>query len=430
MKFFINKKEFLSVFAVTLLQQGMVACSTYFLIQLTSSQNNASEFLWQLFGFLACLVLVYIPLSLQKYCGEKWVLSLQRKYVARFKQAFKGRIDLAGNATAEDEKFGFMQREAFHVIDQVTFYWTDLLTTGLNVFLNILVIGATLDSSFFGAYIVSFLIYGVIAALVSQKLGRWSGDAQTARVAHSSVLNKMWSTLLVGNKLNLNQYNKHEETRFGELSDIALKTRVKMEVVQVLTSFATMAPILGLLVYLIVDKLQNPILLVPMIATLHRQIQIVQHIEVIGTLGLQYQSVKSLVMGFMQSLEAPEKQDLQSRIKMDAIVLKTENQRTLIKGPNGAGKSSWLKLKKEELGEKAVYVPANMDLYFENISEEMSSGQRAMAVLKELEEAGLQQQVVLLDEWDANLDTANRELLSQVVEKLSQANQVYEIRHG
>lgn len=430
MRFFINTKQFFQLAAVTLIQQSMVAGSTYFLIKLTTTQNSPHDFLMQLFGFLACLTLVYFPVSLQKYYQEKWVLGLQRKYLAQFRRNYQGRIDLLGNTSAENEKFGFMQREAFNVIDQVTFYWSDLLTTSLNVLLNIAVIGAALDSSFFSAYGASFVVYGVLAALFAKYLSQWGLDNQNARVAHSSILSKIWTTLLIGNHTNTQQLYTAENGCFDHLSSTLLKNRRKTEGVQLFTTLMTMAPVLGLLVYMMVQGLQNPVMLVPLIATLHRQVQIIQHIEVIGSLGLHYHSVKALVVGFLESLYAPEKQELKLRMKPDLIRFHSANNRTLVTGPNGAGKSTWLKMKKEELGQKAVYIPAKMDIFFKDISDEMSSGQRAMAILKQLESSNQKDQVFLLDEWDANLDVVNREALDLVVQKIAESNLVYEVRHG
>jgi hypothetical protein len=430
MKFFSNTKQFFHLVIMTLIQQSMVAGSTYFLIKLTSSQNNPHQFLIQLFGFLACLTLVYFPVSMQKYLQDKWVLALQKKYLAQFRRSYQGRIDLVGNSTAENEKFGFMQREAFHVIDQVTFYWTDLLTTSLNVLLNIAVIGAALDSSFFGAYFASFVVYGILASLLAKYLGQWSVENQNARVAHASVLGKIWTTLLIGNTTNTQQLYNTENRCFNDLSSIVLRNRRKMESVQLFTTLMTMIPVIGLLVYLMVQGLQNPILLVPLIATLHRQIQIIQHIEVIGSLGLHYHSMTAIVTGFLTSLQTPEKQELRQRMKSDLIRFQAKNGRTLVTGPNGAGKSTWLKMMKEELGDNAVYLPAKMDIYFSGISDEMSSGQRTIAILKSIDAGNHKGKVFLLDEWDANLDVENRELLNQVVQKIAKNNLVYEVRHG
>lgn len=430
MKFFIKSPQFLHLVIVTLIQQAMVAGSTYFLIKLTTSQTNSHDFLFQLFGFLACLTLVYLPVSLQKYFQDKWVLALQKKYLSSFRENYQGRIDLLGSSSTESEKFGFMQREAFHVIDQLTFYCSDLLTTSLNVILNIIVIGTALESLFFGAYATSFVIYGVFATLFANSLAKWSTENQNVRVAHSSILNKSWNTLLIGNRMNSDDLYKVENGCFSKMQMTLLANRRRTEVVQLVTTLMTMVPVIGLLVYLMIQGLQNPILLLPLVATLHRQVQIVQHIEVIGTLGLQYHGMKSLVSGFATSLVAPDKADLKQRMKQELIQINTTNGRTLITGPNGAGKSTWLKLKKEELGEKAIYVPAKMDVFFKDISDEMSTGQRAMAILNHVDEAKYENLVFLLDEWDANLDVENRALLHAVVDRIAQNNLVYEVRHG
>ncbi|MBC7420068.1 MAG: hypothetical protein H7328_05005 [Bdellovibrio sp.] len=430
MKFFIKTKQFFFLSLVIVIQQAMVAGSTYFLIKLTSSQHEQRGFLIQLFGFLSCLTLVYFPVSLQKYLQDKWVLSIQKKYLGLFRKNYQGRIDLLGNSVAQNEKFGFMQRESFHVIDQVTFYWNDLLTTALNVVFNIAVIGATLDKSFIGAYTGSFAIYGFFAYVFAKPLGMWSAATQASRVAHSSILSKSWNTLLIGNQMNIESLYKLEGDCFSELSSRVLKNRSKTESVQLLITLVTMVPVMGLLIYLIIQGLQNPVVLFPLIATLHRQVQIIQHIEVMGTLGLHYHSMSALLNGFFSSMQTPEKQTLDQRMKQEHLQFIHSNGRTLVTGPNGAGKSTWLKIKKQQLGDQAVYVPANMEIFFEQISDEMSTGQKAMAILKHIEAENSKDRVFLFDEWDANLDNINREIFSAVIQNIAKTNLVYEVRHN
>ncbi len=430
MKFYIKTKAFFHLSVVTFIQQAMVAGSTYFLIKLTSSQHDQRSFLIQLFGFLSCLTLVYFPVSLQKYFQDKWVLSIQKKYLNLFRKNYSGRIDLLGSSTTQNEKFGFMQRESFHVIDQVTFYWSDLLTTTLNVILNIAVIGATLDKSFICAYFASFIIYGFFAYLFAKPIRKWSTETQNNRVAHSSILAKCWTTLLIGNSANTENLYKLESRRFEELNSSVLRNRRKTEAVQLLITLVTMVPVIGLLIYLMIKGLENPLILLPLIATLHRQVQIVQHIEVVGTLGLQYHSMSALLDGFFSSVQAPEKQSLDHRIRQEQLQFSDLNGRTLVTGPNGAGKSTWLKIKKQQLGNQAVYVPANMEIFFSEINDEMSTGQKAMAILEHIEAENSKDKVFLLDEWDANLDLANREIFSAVIQTIAESNTVYEVRHN
>ena len=84
---------------------------------------------------------------------------------------------------------------------------------------------------------------------------------------------------------------------------------------------------------------------------------------------------------------------------------------------------------KENLKESAYYLPANSDLFFDNAMENnFSSGERQVNALHNLRTLkGVQ--YLLLDEWDANLDNNNKQLLSTLLDKLSLSYCILEVRH-
>ncbi len=144
----------------------------------------------------------------------------------------------------------------------------------------------------------------------------------------------------------------------------------------------------------------------------------------------------SRLQGLSEILSTP-KPDLQGRICADKLkvwqtgqvfnpnALPTAGRMTLI-ADNGAGKSSQLLLLKEHLGEQAYYLPTKHHLYFR---ERMtgSTGQQLMAQFDEI--AGLDVPVILLDEWDANLDTHNTARLDARIDELALHKLIIEIRH-
>ena len=102
--------------------------------------------------------------------------------------------------------------------------------------------------------------------------------------------------------------------------------------------------------------------------------------------------------------------------------------RYTIKGENGSGKSSLLLLIKLLKGREAFYLPAKHELSFQLSKDGFSTGQLVRKTLHELLEK-LDTEIVLLDEWDANLDTVNQQQLSQLIDQLSQKKCVIEVRH-
>jgi ABC-type transport system involved in cytochrome bd biosynthesis fused ATPase/permease subunit len=102
--------------------------------------------------------------------------------------------------------------------------------------------------------------------------------------------------------------------------------------------------------------------------------------------------------------------------------------RYTITGPNGAGKSSVLKFLKMHAKDAAFYLPTKHQLLFQTDATQGSSGERTR---RHLDEALTDQstKVLLLDEWDANLDAVNTTILDEKIRDLTSKKTVIEVRH-
>ena len=99
-----------------------------------------------------------------------------------------------------------------------------------------------------------------------------------------------------------------------------------------------------------------------------------------------------------------------------------------ILGPNGSGKSTFLLDLKKQSRERSIYLPPQSDLEHSDSSSEFSSGQAMLSLLKDLEKNDAE--ILLLDEWDANLSDENCLSQERLIERLAETRLVIEIRHG
>jgi hypothetical protein len=124
-----------------------------------------------------------------------------------------------------------------------------------------------------------------------------------------------------------------------------------------------------------------------------------------------------------------------------------------VRGGNGAGKSSLLASLKTEMRKRAYYWPTNDRLAFKFaggvmpidvegddeddvviVTESMdkklgfSSGERQLKSLEEIVNS-TRAEIYLLDEWDANLDAANKAKADALVDELAARARVIEISH-
>ncbi|MCA3556413.1 hypothetical protein [Aestuariivirga sp.] len=119
---------------------------------------------------------------------------------------------------------------------------------------------------------------------------------------------------------------------------------------------------------------------------------------------------------------------LRAKTADEALAAMMDAGRYAVSGPNGSGKTTLMLLLKQRDRERAVYLPAQSFL-FPSIRSGLSIGQRKLRDLQRgfsLKEAAT---CFLLDEWDANLDPANRQAVSSLLDDLSQTHTVIEVSH-
>jgi Fe-S cluster assembly ATPase SufC len=110
-----------------------------------------------------------------------------------------------------------------------------------------------------------------------------------------------------------------------------------------------------------------------------------------------------------------------------ATILSTKTQgRFLVSGPNGSGKSTLcLNLKGDK--DDVFYLPAKYEN--PNFDIKGSTGQLKLAELKWLAENRLHYSMILLDEWDANLDADATSFGDSLIQDMATSCLVLEVRH-
>lgn len=263
-------------------------------------------------------------------------------------------------------------------------------------------------------------------------------------------LSYAWDSVLIGNTWNLNMWKKNFDHRHSEAKNSALKSTILVEITTTVSMILSLVPVIGTLVWLMYFDRTNDALLIMLVATLPRQILTIQYMSQIVSYSTQWNGLRTRLIGIISALRIPEcKDDYVGNIKWRQInvindtscieisSIKTIRQitneynpcRVTIRGGNGTGKSSLLALIKEALGEQAFLLPPHSDMFFEFINEmSLSTGEKMLLALNEIGKIN-NIRVLLLDEWDANLDSNYLNSISQQIHELSGKVCVVEVRH-
>lgn len=449
LKFFNNKSSWLTI-VFLILQQLIVASSTVWIAKLSFDIATGQPFWLDLFLFLASLVVVYIPgtFSIYQLHGAKF--KAFSNYILEFVKSHQHKVTEVGNRELKEKGTAFLSSEGYLVLNDFSKFVYDWLAVSLNVALNILAFGTFVEPRLLIAYVIGFLFLLLSLRMTGDAIRKNESWAQQARIELTQGLMLGWENIIIANSYNLKKWTELIETRFGKAMERSLYSIKISQIIATLAMLLNMSPVLFCLGYLFFQNAHHPAYLAILIATLPRQIQILQYMQVIVSYTTQWNAMKARLEALTASLtklssegspwtrvswgEISVAWDGQSKVIPSHnvfldILSSFQSGRLTLRGRNGAGKSTLLMMAKKHFDSQAYYLPAQSNLIFDKIAQKsLSTGENVRLVLEEIKEK-VDVPILLLDEWDANLDTKNQREISKLIHQLSQSKCVIEVRH-
>lgn len=449
-------------FIFILVQQSIVASSTWFLSQVTTRINEPAQILSWLLGFVLCLALPYLPgvVALRKIAMVKNLAQL--RILERLRTVIEGRSTLLSHQGEREKRFVFLQREGEDFVTQACDAGFDFTQTLFNVLLNIVSLVMVVHTALLPTYALSLILMIAAVRIGREPLTTATRQLRTARVNFENTRLKTWENLTIGNTLNTQRWNSSLAHQYQDFAKKRIHLLTIREVTSLISTWAAMVPVLAANVWMIYKAHSGPEIAL-LVATLPRQLMVLNHIHILSSHSGLWHELRERFAGLQEALTDITPSVLQehevridfSKIGLEAVEdggknlqsdtrfprakhssdfvnwAQTKPQgRFRVKGNNGAGKSTLLRSLKETLGPDAFYLPAEHQALDFPVADGLSSGQRARSILECLQNPENQPpRVILLDEWDANLDTHHRMLLDSLIARLGEKHLVLEVRH-
>lgn len=431
-----------------LLQQLIVASSTIFVVLVAKDLASNSELpLIYLFSFFGALVTAYIPGVLSQIYLQRYLVSSFRRYIDEFVDHYSMQRTLA-HQRFKDQYESWITSESKKVFEECTGLAFRLLSTFLNAVINIVVIGVLLDPTIICGYIVAFIaLYGTQRHF-RVRIDDSSTSLQLARQRLSQTLLRAWDNVMIGNIHNLARWRHYLSSALIQFQDRAISYSLVQSFVSGFAVISALVAVGGSVALHVHNSMADVGALAALVVTFPRQVQILQSLFSFFTELLAWEGMNARLKGLSAALQIRKpnpslhiqwekleffdnetKQIWTSVSGLREYLDRTPQGRLRVGGPNGSGKTTLLTALGTELRDRAFYLPTHSDLLFDCIgSSDLSDGQRIIACLDELATTGLPS-ILLLDEWDANLDKNNRTLLDQKIDAFAQEGRVVEVRH-
>lgn len=449
----------LTCMGILTFQQILEASSTIWLVKLMETITAGGNFLTYMLLYLLSIALPYIPGCIALIVKTHWKQEAQRHFINAFVSSNRNNIGEWNNKAVKEEKLSILTSEGPAALQSLIDYVWDLSSYVLSVLFNILALAIVVEPLFAIAYVVSVLCVIAIMKWQRRTQRQLTQKALTARVDLSQQLLAAWDNVLLGNGYNFRLWDEKTTQRLKRCLQKNIDLERFDQILAIFVALITSIPSLSVVVYSAIQNANDPVKLSAYVVILPLLFQILSYTYQTLSLAFRWGMHRSKLIAIYRSIQSSKDSHstLEKKVKWkkihanlqantlddehvslayprpieshtDLLNLSQHRGRITLRGENGCGKSTALILIKNALANKAFLLPTHNQLTFTSETNKYSTGESLRKRLQEIIDK-VDVDVLLLDEWDANLDKENQEILSALIDHLAEKKCVIEVRH-
>ena len=395
------------------------------------------------------------------------------QFMLRFTRENRGKVKLFGDKPAREQVEPFLTGETFQCFFNLIYEMEFTLKLFLGLVFNALVLGTEIDLSLPFAYVGAFGALLLMQWALQKPLARTYLENQRMNNRVTAQGYTAWDNIFSGNGYNLRLWLGGFKSRLREALTAQVRAIVAREGLSAMSGIVSLAIVFATITVVAVNNVGDTALLIALATTLPRQIEMTYELHLLASGWNDFIAVWTRFGGVAANMLPQPEATFDDRIKFDRLVLREGEDANIvssvndalrivqarptgrinIRGGNGAGKSSLLASLKTEMRRRAFYWPASDRLAFKFAGDVVpvdvegddddepivvvdsmdkklgfSTGERQLKSLEEIVNS-TDARVYLLDEWDANLDAANKAKADALVDTLAARARVVEISH-
>ena len=413
--------------------------------------------------------------------ATSWVFAEQAgfgalgRYMLRFARDNRAETALLTDSHQRETVEPFLTNEAFHLIFELIYELEADLKLAFNLTFNAGVLGYAIDAGLPLVYALVFALLLGLQWLVRQPVARTYLQHQRATNRMTAHTYTAWDNICSGNRYNFRLWHAGFKDRLRGALAAQIRAILAREGLAAVSGIIALGLVFSYLAWVAARHVGDVGLLMALAATLPRQIDMASNVHGLASGWNDVLAVWTRMGGACSAMLPEVDPGFEARIGFADLQLSRDGQslpctrvadlaeqlrslptgRVRVRGGNGAGKSTLLAALKVRLGARAYYWPTGDKLAFafaqvggvadsdedDDAQDEAealaaaqarragySSGERQLKVLREITQH-TRAAIYLLDEWDANLDSANRAEAERLVQALAERALVVDISH-
>ncbi|WP_254067638.1 ABC transporter ATP-binding protein [Burkholderia sp. L27(2015)] len=417
----------------------------FFLTKTIERFQANQDFLTCLYLFLASMAIPYLPGCLSFVFLQKWINEAHLSFVDNFVGNMFGKIEKYRDTKLKDRVGSVLSRNSFSVLKDYISFVHDLASFSLNSVLSMIVIGFLLPSRLLWGYVLSLIFCLFIVAGLRKLISAASANYENRYIAYSEILDRGWENITLGNRHNQDIWQQHKSATGNSFYAASYTLQILKQGGNVLLAAASLGPTIFLIASIAREGHAVSSIFAAVIVSLTRIFLIINslsslvykvldsssmrvRLNVLFDTGSLISASKGTGAGTVSRIEINGK-PVASAMQVAQIVAQAGSGRFKITGANGSGKSTVLVSLKNIFQDASFLFPAHHgDLMWKSDGSALSTGQKTGNFLKEIFEIeGIK--YLLLDEWDANLDSEKRRAIDNILDELGKSKTIVEVRH-
>ncbi|MCB2251321.1 hypothetical protein KTQ74_05385 [Pseudomonas chlororaphis] len=440
---FTSNRYFISGIVLIIAQQLALAISTYYIAMAGAalSLQDYPLLKTRIILFFSFALLGYVISSAVEFISARLKVDLWEKYIFSVYEHLRHNQALSSEANRKNVQ-GWLGSEVPTTLDGTVNLYFGMTSVYSNIIATIYVFYWVLGIDIAVVMATSILLSYFLVKAMKSRINLCATQIQQKRLEVVKRASSLWDYYLNANSSMIEQ---RETSSRSLIADFLATSLYYVRLEQLAACLPICMAVALILVYLQGLPLNQAVPWGMIVATLPRSLQVFGNVHSMSLYNSKYLYFRQRISNLLDFTSTLESLNLDQQVARAQLSIRNTQDgqviaidqlfddirsasrltgRLLISGKNGAGKSSLLKLLKSEFTE-SILLPNHTG--FHEAEGPFSTGEsQVKQLLHVLEQKA---PLILLDEWDANLDMQNKILVGHLLNQKAAETLIIEVRH-